>query len=163
MERLPGAPEIFGFPGAPMPLIDDFTAQAQDSGYKKVPPRQRIKRPAPFSLRLSEAERARLTAEAKGAPLGAYIKAKVLGSPLPSGLRRSGLTIEDRKAFAQALALLGQSRLSSNLNQLARAVNLGVLPVTPETDEDLRAACRAVVEIRGLLMTALGTKAGATP
>lgn len=141
-----------------MPLIDEFTAQAQiaHSG-------QKAKRAAPFSLRLSEDERARLTAEAKGAPLGAYIKAKLLGSALPTSLRRSGLSIQDRKAFAQALALLGQSRLSSNLNQMARAVNFGVLPVTPETEDDLRAACQAVMEIRGLLMAALGTNAGAAP
>lgn len=146
-----------------MPLIENFTAQAQATEYPKAPSCQRTKRPAPFSLRLSEDERARLAVEAKGAPLGAYIKAKVLGSALPSSLRRSGLSIEDRKAFAQALALLGQSRLSSNLNQMARAVNFGVLPITPETEEDLRAACEAVVEIRRLLMTALGTKTGAAP
>lgn len=106
-----GAPEIFEFPGASMPLIDDFAAQAQASLYPKALPRQRTKRPAPFSLRLSDDERARLLEEAKGAPLGAYIKAKVLGSAPPPNLRRSGLSIEDRKAFAQALALLGQSRL----------------------------------------------------
>jgi hypothetical protein len=48
-------------------------------------------------------------------------------------LRRSGLAIEGRKALAQALALLGRSRLSSNLNQLAHAANIGTLPIDLDT------------------------------
>jgi len=122
------------------------------------PAKQRSKKPAPFSLRLSKDERARLIAEAKGAPLGAYIKAKVLGKSLPLRLRRSGLAIEDRKALAQALALLGQSRLSSNLNQLAHAANIGTLPVDPDTMAELNAALADVRALRRLLMAALGLK-----
>jgi hypothetical protein len=115
------------------------------------------KRPAPFSLRLTEVERARLLEETKGAPLGAYIKAKVLGAaPLRS--RRSGLAVEDRKSLAQGLALLGQSRLSSNLNQLAHAANIGALPVTPDVEDELLAALRDVRALRRLFMVALGLK-----
>lgn len=118
-------------------------------------PKVRAKRPAPFSLRLSEAERNKLLAEAAGVPLGGYIKAKVLGTaPLKS--RRSGLAVEDRQALSHTLALLGKSRLSQNLNQIAHAVNIGVLPVTPETEEDLRASLQAVQDMRSLLMRALG-------
>lgn len=116
------------------------------------------KRPAPFSLRLSEDERARLIVEAKGAPLGAYIKAKVLGSAPALRVRRTGLAVEDRQALAQVLALLGRSRLSSNLNQLAHAANIGALPITPETEADLCEALSDVRAIRRLLMTALGMK-----
>lgn len=39
---------------------------------------------------------------------------------------------------------MGRSRLSSNLNQLAYAVNIGSLPVTPETEAELLAALRDV-------------------
>lgn len=117
----------------------------------------RKKRPAPFSLRLSETDRAQLLAEAAGAPLGAYIKAKVMGANrLP--VRRSGLAVQDREALAQALALLGRSRISQNLNQIAHAVNIGVLPVTPETEEDLRASLQAVQEMRSLLLRSLGVR-----
>lgn len=52
---------------------------------------------------------------------------------------------------------LGASRLSQNLNQLARAVNTGSLPVTPETEADLKEACDAVVQLRNELMRALGS------
>lgn len=120
--------------------------------------RKRPKRPAPFSIRLSESERARLLDEARGAPLGSYIKAKVLSNPLPVRLRRTGLCVEDRKALAQALALLGQSRLSSNLNQLAYAANIGALPLDAQTDAELKAALAGIRELRAVLLTALGLK-----
>ncbi len=116
------------------------------------------KRTPPFSLRLSPEDRARLAVEAAGAPLGAYIKAKVLGSSVPFRVRRTGLAVEDRKSLAQALALLGKARLSSNLNQLAYLGNIGALPMTPETEIELRATLADVRAIRRLLMTALGLK-----
>jgi hypothetical protein len=124
---------------------------------------QKAKRPAPFSLRLSEDERARLVTEAGGAPLGAYIRAKVLGSAPPVRARRTGMAVADRQALAQVLALLGQSRLSSNLNQLAHAANIGALPLTPETESDLRECLRDVRAIRLLLLLALGLKAESRP
>jgi len=116
-----------------------------------------FKRPSPFCIRLSEPQRVRLAGEAAGVPLGAYIKAKALGEPLRR--RRTGLSIEDREALAKTLALLGKSRLSSNLNQLAHAANIGSLPMTPETEEFLRECLHDVREIRRLLMKALGLKA----
>jgi len=145
-----------------MPLTENFSLSAvfqQDSKTKKP----RNKRPAPFSIRLSQEERARLAVEAAGAPLGAYIKTKLCGTmPLESN-RRKVLTIKDREALAKALALLGRTHFSNNLNQIAHAVNMGILPVTPETEAELRAALSAVLEIRSLLMTALGHKVGKTP
>ena len=64
--------------------------------------------------------------------------------------------MKDKAALAKVLAALGASRLSQNLNQLARAVNIGAFPVTPETDAELREACRAVVDMRDELLRALG-------
>lgn len=115
------------------------------------------KRPAPFSLRLSEDERARLVGEAAGAPLGTYLKAKLLGDA-PVRTRRTGLAVEDRKALGQALGLLGSSRIANNLNQLARAANVGALPVSPDLEADLMATLAEVREIRRLLLVALGLK-----
>ncbi len=124
---------------------------------------RKVKRPAPFSLRLSAEARARLALESGGAPLGAYIKAKLLGSAPPVRMRRTGLAVADRQALAQVLALLGQSRLSSNLNQLAHAANIGALPMTPETEAELAESIRDIRAIRRLLLVALGLKAEAQP
>ncbi|MDZ4790835.1 MAG: hypothetical protein SGJ17_06420 [Hyphomicrobiales bacterium] len=146
-----------------MSLSDAFRPPSAGDFTQNPVQNQRSKRPAPFSLRLSEAERARLIDEAGAAPLGAYIKAKLLGNALPVRMRRTGLAVEDRKALAQALALLGSSRLSSNLNQLAHAAHIGALLVTPETEAELMAALSDVRRMRGLLLTALGLKPEATP
>jgi nitroreductase len=126
-------------------------------------PAQKQKRPAPFSIRLSETDRARLADEAAGAPLGQYIKAKLLGGELLERKRRKGLSIQDRAALAQALALLGRSRVSSNLNQIAHAVNIGVLPVTPETEAELAGAVQDVRLMRRLLFSALGYRSEDRP
>ncbi len=54
------------------------------------------------------------------------------------------------------LGALGRSRLSSNLNQLAKAVHSGSLPVTPETKQAILDACAAVQSMSGELIKALG-------
>lgn len=136
-----------------MSLAQKF-AQPSEPKHKNT-----IKRPAPFSLRLSAAERARLVGESKGTPLGTYIKSKVLGTVPPVHLRRTGLAIEDRQALARVLALLGGSRLSNNLNQLARAANIGALPITPETELELAEALHDVRSMRLSLLKALGLTA----
>ncbi len=138
-----------------MSLILDFSAVA--SGDSIGLPRRR---PPPFSLRLSADERARLAVEAAGAPLGSYIKAKVLGGTIPVRMRRSGLAVEDRQALGKALALLGQSRQASNLNQLAHLAHIGALPVSLEIEAELAAALADIREIRRLLVSALGLKEG---
>lgn len=135
--------------------IFNRTAPPPTAAAKPVKP----KREPPFSLRLTPNERARLAREAAGAPLGAYIKAKLLGGDaLPVRVRRSGLPVEDRQALAQALARLGASRLAANLNQLAFAANSGSLSVTTEVIDKIAQAVADIRDIRSLLMIALGFK-----
>lgn len=115
------------------------------------------KYPPPFSLRLTFEERARLEREAAGMSLGAYIREKLFGDDAsPPRRTRGKFPVKDQAALGKALALLGGSRLPQNLNQLARAVNIGALPVPPDTEAELRDACRAVVEMRAELLRALG-------
>ena len=117
----------------------------------------------PFSLRLTFEERARLERDAAGMSLGAYIRSRLFGADVPPRRTRGKFPVKDKAALAKVLAVLGASRLSQNLNQLARAVNIGALPVTPETDAELRDACRAVAELRDELLRALGKMPGAAP
>jgi hypothetical protein len=121
------------------------------------------KYPPPFSLRLTYAERARLEAEAGDKPLGAYIRERLLGEH-PAKRKKSTRRPEaDQEALGRVLGALGSSRLSSNLNQLAKAVNTGSLPVTQETEADIRRACRDVVQMRIDLIRALGKVPGGGP
>ncbi|WP_176473876.1 hypothetical protein [Actibacterium ureilyticum] len=118
------------------------------------------KRDAPFSLRLSFEEKSTLTKMAAGEPLGAYIKA-VLFDEARTGVPRKSNGSANGQAVGRALGDLGKSRLSQNLNQLAKAVNMGALPVTPETESEIQDACRAVKDMRDALIRAL--KEGGQP
>ncbi|MGN6539125.1 MAG: hypothetical protein ACTHKQ_25790 [Mesorhizobium sp.] len=140
-----------------MSLIGEFLS-ASRATVPEPSVKGRRKRPAPFSIRLSADERARLAIEAAGAPLSAYIKAKALDASVPTRARRSGLAVEDRTALAQALALLGRSEIVGNLAEMAQAVRIGSLPLTPETEAELLAALHGVHDMRRLLLLALGLK-----
>ncbi len=115
------------------------------------------KRDAPFSLRLSFEEKALLRAAANGVPLGAYIKAKLFDEPLEKVRRRNTNPVKDHEALGRLLGSLGQSRLSQNLNQLARASHTGALPVSPEVEDELHQACADVKAMREELLRALGS------
>jgi hypothetical protein len=63
--------------------------------------------------------------------------------------------VKDHEKLAQVLGILGKSRLSSNLNQLAKASNSGSLPLTPDTEAALLQAAPEVALMRNLLIEAL--------
>ncbi|MBI1238297.1 MAG: hypothetical protein GC199_03035 [Alphaproteobacteria bacterium] len=121
------------------------------------------KSPPPFSLRLTAAERARLENDAAGKSLGAYIRERLFGKDAAPRQSRDNHPVKDHEALGRVLGALGQSRLSSNLNQLAKAVNTGSLPVTPETEAELKEACGEVSALRDELLRALGKSPGDGP
>ncbi|MCF6281989.1 MAG: hypothetical protein L3J28_07225 [Candidatus Polarisedimenticolaceae bacterium] len=112
---------------------------------------------APFSLRLTPDERATLEQRAAGRPLGAYIRERLLGEQAEQRqyIRKPKI---DEKLIAPVLAALGASRLSSNLNQLAKSVNMGTLDASQDVEQELRDACAAVLAMRDALFAALGLK-----
>jgi hypothetical protein len=115
-----------------------------------------IKRPPPFSLRLTFEQRTRLEEMAGDLSLGGYVLERLFAAEAnPSPRRRSKHPVKDHQALAQVLGLLGKSRLSSNLNQLAHSANSGSLPVTPDTEMALLQAAADVREMRKMLIAAL--------
>jgi len=128
----------------------DFNAVAAE---EVVEPK---KYPPPFSLRLTLEERARLEDEAGDLPLGAYIRERLLGDDTAPRTRRGNSPVKDKEALGRVMGALGAARLSANLNQLAKAVNTGSLPVTPETEAELQEACRKIADMRADLLRALG-------
>ena len=111
---------------------------------------------SPFSMRLSAAERNFLTERSGGKPWACYIRERVFGDGANT-TRRSVRRprIEDAE-LAAALSGLGHSRLSSNLNQLAKAVNMGSLDVEEDVQQQLKDACDAIQAMRDALIMALG-------
>lgn len=114
------------------------------------------KAPAPFSIRFTFEERAKLEKAAAGMPLGAYIRQKLFDGELTPRRVRGQKPVKDHAKLARVLGALGQSRLSNNLNQIAKAANLGALPVTPELEEELSETCHTISSMRSDLMRALG-------
>lgn len=133
------------------------------SEFKKHAERLPPKYPPPFSLRLTYEERARLIAEASGRPLSVYIRECLLGDAATPRRWFGNSPVRDYEALGRVLGVLGQSRLASNLNQLAKAAHTGSLPVTPETEAELKQACRDVAAMRAELLKALGKVPGGEP
>ncbi len=121
------------------------------------------KSPPPFSLRLTFEERVALDRMARGRPVGAYIRDRLFGDGVSKRRAESRRPSVDNAALARALSALGQSRLAANLNQIAKAAHMGALPVSPELEDDLAAACADVQAMRRALVQALGLRAGDGP
>jgi len=123
------------------------------------PPRHKTTRDCPrVTLRLSLDDHARLQELADGMALSTYIRAKALGEALPRRKPRSTASVVDKQALAQILALLGQSRIANNLNQLAYHANIGALPMDEATKAQLSEAYEHVLFLRQTLINAMGLK-----
>lgn len=127
-------------------------------------PKAKPKHLPPFSIRFTEEERAELEQAAGALTLAAYIRLKLFSedgeptSPRMKTRKKPSPSIE-MTIIGQLLGLLGNARLASNLNQLAKAANIGALPVTPETEKELQETCADVREMRLFLIKAMGIKA----
>lgn len=131
-----------------------FNAEAKE-------PSKRRKYGSPISLRLNQEEREQLEHDAGERTLSAYIRERLFGKlvgpfqPLRPK-RKSHAPTPDHVILAQFLGELGKSRLASNLNQIAKAANIGTLPVTDELVFELHAACANVQEMRDAVIKAIG-------
>ena len=114
------------------------------------------KYPPPFSIRFTWEERAELDRIAGREPWSRFIRKAVFGDSASKRRKLARQPRVDEAALAKALGQLGAARLSTNLNQIAKAANLGTLPVTPELSEELYEACADVKALRDDLIAALG-------
>ena len=117
------------------------------------PPRRRRsekrKRPAPFPVRLSPAERASITADAEraGLTLGSFIRARVLSAPTTRARKQAPI---DYAALAAALRAF--TKVAVNINQIARHLNTFGFPVP----EDLAVVAARIDASRREVMAAMG-------
>ncbi len=109
-----------------------------------------------MTIRLTEDERVRLEELAAGMTLSAYIRACLFAEETKRRKRRSNTVVADKKAVAEALALLGQSRIANNLNQLAYQANIGALVMEDRERAKIEEAYSHILALRGLLVAALG-------
>jgi hypothetical protein len=137
--------------------------QVSTTPTEREPRRKRKGSPA-FKMRLRPEERARLEAMAGETPLATYVKFRLFNN-LPDlaalCLLPGGRPVTDTQLIAKLLAALGASRIANNLNQLAKAANMGTLEVGADTEKEIREACAAVQTMRADLVAALGREKGA--
>jgi len=133
--------------------LDEFLTAAKGEALEFAKPKPKPQHP--FSIRLTQEERKRLEAEAKGKPLSVYIRERLLGDgAAPRKLRRKPSA--DHALLSKVLGMLGQSRLANNLNQIAKAAHIGVIVLTPALIEQIEDACRDIRIMRDALLAALG-------
>ncbi len=113
---------------------------------------------SPLTLRLTREERDRLDKVAAGMTLSAYVRACVFVDDAKLRKTRPKDIAEENKAASEALALLGQSRIASNLNQLAYHANIGGLSIGEVEKTQIAEANAHLAAIRALLIEALGKK-----
>ena len=89
--------------------------------------------------------------------LSAYIRACLFAEEDKRRKRRPKSAIADKKAAAEALALLGQSQIAHNLSQLAQAAKIGALVIEERERAQITDAHAQVLLIRDLLVAELGT------
>lgn len=116
------------------------------------------KRPSPITLRLTPEERARLEALAQSMTLSAYIRMVLFAEDVAPRKSSQRAPVKDHEALARVLALVGQSRIANNLNQLAKEAHLGSLLMDEQTQGQVNEAYLYVLDMRQHLITALGLK-----
>jgi hypothetical protein len=136
------------------------SAPAGTKPVRRASRKAKTKRPAPFSIRLSEEERAHLERKAGTRPLGAYIREKLLDGEETQPRKPSRAPTIDYAALAQVLGLLGKSQQIQCLFLLALAEEKNRLTMPEEECAALQAACADVRDMRVLLVKALGLKSG---
>ncbi|MGE0280736.1 MAG: plasmid mobilization relaxosome protein MobC [Rhizobiaceae bacterium] len=139
-------------------LNDDRLPSLKAAFSAAAPVRGRPQRKtSPVTLRLTEAERQQLEDMAAGMTLSTYIRACLFAKEERRRKRRPKSTVADKKAIAEALALLGQSRIANNLNQLAYQANIGALAIEDRERAKIEEAYGYVLSMRALLVSALGS------
>lgn len=127
--------------------------------YRQKRPVRHAKASAPFSVRLTPAEKARLREDAAGEPLGAYVK-KTLFSPKTKAAARRAMIDEHSKLIGQVLAMVGSSGMADALTTMALAIQSGTFENEEEILEVLNNAESELSEIRLALLKALGIRKG---
>ncbi len=115
---------------------------------------------SPLSIRLSPQEWkiVREGAASLGMSLSGYARTQILAEQTTPRRTRGKAPVKDHIALAQILSYIGQLRWASNLNQLAKATNQGLLILTPEIKAVILEACADIRMIKNMLMKALGLK-----
>ena len=140
-----------------MSIWVDFDKSAGEASVQanQAKPPKRAKAVSPLTIRLTVSERAQLEELAAGMTLSTYVRACLFEREEKRRKRRPLATVSDKQAIAEVLALLGQSRIANNLNQLAYQANVGELEMREAETQQIAEAYVYNGQMRQLLVRAL--------
>ena len=78
-------------------------------------------------FRISEDDYARLLAAAGDMSVSAYIRARLFDEDIKAARKNNKIPQVEQKILVGLLSEFGKSRLSQNINQIAKAVNCGIV------------------------------------
>ncbi|MEZ5837937.1 MAG: plasmid mobilization relaxosome protein MobC [Geminicoccaceae bacterium] len=109
-----------------------------------------------ITLRLTDEEAAKLERMSAGMTVSAFVRGCVFGDRSARRRPRDRRPVASEIELAQALAMLGQSRIANNLNQLAYQANTGTLALDEGVHRQIEEAYAYVAAMRKSLLHALG-------
>jgi NAD-dependent DNA ligase len=114
----------------------------------------------PYSILMSEAERHHiaLKADALNLTVPEFIRLTALEKDIEKALLAIEKQQFTKKEAARFLAALGASRIPSNLNQIAKAINTGTLVISPDFEKQVIEGCAFIREMRNFLIKQQGLK-----
>ncbi len=114
----------------------------------------------PFSIRLTAQEHERLTIMANklGLKKAEFFRVTAFSKEVERAFELLITRREERKETARILSAIGESRIASNLNQIAFAANTGSLEFTPTVAAQINEAYTAVMRMRQMLITYQGVR-----
>ena len=137
---------------------NSYIAETFNERVLERPPKKKKKRVAPVSVRLSAEERSILEEQAGGLSLSAYIRERLFGEEVQPRKSRGRTPVKDHKSLAKVLRLLGETNLARDLESLQWSVEEGQICLSAKSEELLRLACVAVIEMRKDVLRALGLR-----
>ncbi|MEP5729631.1 MAG: hypothetical protein ABJL67_09660 [Sulfitobacter sp.] len=137
---------------------NSYIAETFNERVLERPPQKKKKRVAPVSVRLSAEERAMLEEQAGGLSLSAHIRERLFGEEVKPRKSRRRTPVKDHKSLAKVLRLLGETNLARDLESLQWSVEEGQVCLSAKSEELLRLACVAVIEMRKDVLRALGLR-----
>ena len=111
-----------------------------------------------FSMRFTLWEFSNLSDRAAyaGVTIADYVRDALFGEQAEKRKRVLRAVIKDAEALSKLFSMLSATHIANNINQIAKAINQGMVHLSPDMEKLLHEACLAVLEMRDLLMTALG-------
>lgn len=123
-------------------------------------PRNSHSKTRPVSVRLTEQERALLENVAGRQSLSSFMRecALMQAGQAPKPRKEQQRPTEQKVQLAQILALLGASDIFRSMSTFAKLSEQGALPLTEETETQIKTACLNIKQTKTLLMRALRVK-----